>query len=65
MLNKESKRQLEEAESLNNKPPYEISFEEARKQFSKTKEIFSLPEVEIKHIENKKIFCLNFQKGTK
>jgi acetyl esterase len=59
MLNEESIRQLKEAESLNNKPPYEISSEEARKQFSKTKEIFPLPEVEIKHIENKKIFVNN------
>ena len=59
MLNEESKRQLKEAESLNNKPIYEISSEEARNQFIKSKDIFPLPEVKIKHIENKKIFVNN------
>ncbi|NCG34430.1 MAG: alpha/beta hydrolase fold domain-containing protein [Dehalococcoidales bacterium] len=59
MLNEESILQLKEAESLNKKPIYEISIEEARNQFTKDKELNPLPEVEIKYVEEKKIFVNN------
>ncbi|MDG2101955.1 MAG: alpha/beta hydrolase [Dehalococcoidia bacterium] len=59
MLNEESIMQLKEAESLNKKPIYEISIEEARNQFTKDKELNPLPEVEIKYVEEKKIFVNN------
>lgn len=56
MLNKESKKYLDERKVLKGKPIQSLSPLEAREQFNKNKDAFPLPEIEILSIENKEIF---------